>query len=228
MKRIIAALLMGRSAWQLALIAAVATSGGLWMIYGLRASTLRTLSPTLVLIFGTAGAALIVSFVRRDAEIRDPARGAAGWGRFVAGLVGLAAAIAFVTYSFGHMRREVIASCNASLLPETAAARRASLAAAEAKLRSPFALLPELYSGGKAAAECERSRRDLARLDAGKCPLYPPSDVRCACGEESYPYARCGSPTCLHGPQVARERFDCPGDPASDDLAAAFAPVYSD
>ncbi|MCA9661212.1 MAG: hypothetical protein KC486_22930 [Myxococcales bacterium] len=228
MKRVIAQLLMGRSAWQLVMIAAVAASVGLWMIYGLRASTLRTLSPTLILFFGTAGAALIVSFVRREAEIKDPERPAAGWGRFVAGIVGLAALIAFVTYSFGHYRREVVSSCNYSLLPETLSERRASLAEAEAKLRSPFALLPELYGGGKAAAECDRSRRDLARVDDGKCPLFPLKDMTCTCGQESFPYDRCDEPKCLHGPQVSRERFDCPGDPASDDLGAAFAPVYAD
>ncbi len=217
MKGLIARLLRDRSAWQLVLIAGLCTALALGIVYGVRSSTLRMMKLPLILLFGTAGAALIVAFVRRDAEIKDPARSAQGWGRFLAGIVGLAALIAFVTYSFGHYRREAISACNGALLPATKADREAALAEAERTLASPFAILPELWSGGKAAAQCERSRRDFARAEEGLCPRFAMTDVPCTCGEESYPYERCSDPTCLYG-DVSKERFDCPGDPISDDL----------
>ena len=216
-KGLIARLLRDRSAWQLVLIAGLSTALGLGIVYGVRSSTLRMMKLPLIVLFGIAGAGLLIAFVRRDAEIKDPSRPAQGWGRFLAGIAGLAALIAFVTYSFGHYRRQAISTCNGALLPTTKEARRAALAEAERTLASPFALLPELWSGGRAAAQCERSQRDFARAEQGLCPRYPMTDVPCTCGEESYPYERCSEPTCLYG-EVSKERFDCPGDPITDDL----------
>lgn len=217
MKGLIARLLRDRSAWQLVVIAGLCTALALGIAYGVRSSTLKMMKLPLIVLFGTGGAALIVAFVRRDAEIKDPARPAQGWGRFLGGIVGLAALIAFATYSFGHHHRKAISACNGALLPATKAAREAALAEAEQTLASPFAILPELWSGGKAAAQCERSRRDFARAEQGLCPRFAMTDVSCTCGEESYPYERCSDPTCLYG-DVSRERFDCPGDPITDDL----------
>lgn len=216
-KRLIASLLSARSAWQLVVLAGLSTALGLWIIYGVRSSTLRMMKMPLVLLFGIAGAGLIIAFVRRGAEIKDPDRPAQGWGHFLAGIVGLAGLLAFATYSLGHHGRKAISSCNGALLPETREARRAALAEADATLASPFAILPELWNGGKAAKECERSHRDFARAEQGLCSHYPMTDIPCACGEESYPYERCKNPTCLYG-DVSKERFDCPGDPITEDL----------
>ncbi|MCA9693660.1 MAG: hypothetical protein KC636_28960 [Myxococcales bacterium] len=209
MKRLIAELLRKRTAWQLVLIAAACTAAALYFQYSARPSTLRTFRVVLLLLYGTAGAGLIVGLVRRA---EDPqARGAAAWARFVGAVVGLAGLIAFVTYSFGHHRRDATASCNASVLPDTLEERRAALAEAEAMLASPFHLLPGLVDP-RAAAECERSRVDLARVDQGLCTRWPIVGRACQCGEERYPYARCEEPRCMYKPGLA-DRFDCVGDP---------------
>lgn len=216
MKRAIAELLRKRTAWQLVAIAAVCAIAGLTVIYSVYASTLRKIQPLLVMLFGIGGAALILAFVRHDADLRERVQVARGWLSFVAAILGLAGAIAFVTYSFGHYKTRMIARCNTARLPDRLAERRAALAQAEAALGSPFALLPGLLDD-KAARECEASRRDLERVDQGLCTKWPLVDHPCACGDERYPYARCPEPNCLyqHAPDKP-DRFDCPGDPILD------------
>lgn len=92
------------------------------------------------------------------------------------------------------------------------AERRAAQAEAEAeaRLRSPFAWLPGLLDG-RAAEECEISRRDLERVEAGLCTRWPLVDTSCVWGEERYPYARCAEPSCLYAPGMV-DKFDCVGD----------------
>ncbi|HRI07223.1 MAG TPA: hypothetical protein PKW35_05360 [Nannocystaceae bacterium] len=211
MKQVVAAFLRHRSAWQLLVIAAVAAVIGLGMIYGLYASTLRALKPALIVVFGTGGAALVMAFVRRAEDPRAREGGAKGWLRFVGAVLGAAGAIAFVTYSMGHHRRDMVAGCEAARLPTVLAEREAEMAEAEARLGSPFALLPALLSD-EAARACARSREDLARVERGLCTSWPLVGRECACGEERYPYARCPSPRCLYDPGMP-DRFDCPGDP---------------
>ncbi|MCB9703785.1 MAG: hypothetical protein H6711_17950 [Myxococcales bacterium] len=206
MKRLIAAFLRGRSAWQLLVIAVITTSAGLLMIYQLRSSTLRMLKIVLMLLFATAGAALIVGLVRRAEEVQAGRR----WLPYLGGILGSAAVIAFATYSLGHFRRDMIAGCNYARLPDTIEERRAEMAEAEARLRSPFAILPALTSDA-AARECEESRADLDRLDRGLCTHWPIKGVECVCGDERAPYARCPEPRCMHAPGVA-DRFYCVGD----------------
>lgn len=211
MKQVVAAFLRHRSAWQLVMIAAVSAAIGLAMIYGLYSSTLRALRPALIVVFGTGGAALVVAFVRRAEDPRAAEWGAKGWLRFVGAVLGIAGAIAFVTYSLGHHRREMVAGCEAARLSDSLAEREAAMVEAEAQLRSPFAILPALLSDDAARA-CSRSREDLARVVRGLCTSWPLAGRACACGEERYPYARCSSPRCLYDPGMP-DRFDCPGDP---------------
>lgn len=211
MKRLVAALLRDRSAWQLVVIALVCTCAALGMIYGLRSSTLRMLQAVLIVLFGLGGAALVLAFVRRAEDIGRGGAAAPGWPRFVAVVLGLAGLVAFATVSVGHHRRHMIAGCNASLLPDSLAAREAALAEAEAALRSPLALLPRLLDD-EAARECARSRADLARVQQGLCTRWTIRGLACSCGEERYPYARCEAPNCLYEPGETG-RFDCPGDP---------------
>jgi len=210
MKRLVAMLLRHRSAWQLVIIAVVCTGAALWMIYGLRSSTLRMLQAVLIVLFGFGGAALVLAFVRRGEDIARGGAAAPGWPRFVAVVLGLAGLVAFATYSLGHHRRDMVAGCSASLLPDSLEERRAALAAAEAALRSPFALLPRLL-GDAAVRACETSRADLARVEQGLCTRWPVPGLACSCGEEQYPYARCAAPLCLYEPGEPG-RFDCPGD----------------
>lgn len=208
MKRVVAEFLRRRSVWQLVVIAALCTSIGLSIIYNSYSSTLKRLGPVLVVLFGTAGAALILAVVRCGEDIE---RGVGpGWRRLMIVVLGLASAIAFVTYSFGHHVTRMHAGCNGSLLPETLPERRAALAEAQQRLRSPFALLPRLLDD-TAVRECERSQADLQRVEKGLCTNWPLLDVTCACGEERYPYARCPEPRCLYHPGKA-DRFDCVGD----------------
>jgi hypothetical protein len=215
MKRLVAFFLQNRSAWQLVAIAAVCTSAALWMIYGLYSSTLKMLQAVLIVLFGVAGAALVMAVVRRSEDIGRGGERPPTWGRFIVVVLGLAGLIAFVTYSFGHHRRTMIAGCNGSLLPETLAARKEALAGAEAALRSPFALLPRLVDD-EAGRECERSREDLARVEQGLCTRWVLTDLACKCGDEQYPYERCSEPRCLYEPGKP-DIFDCPGDPIRAD-----------
>lgn len=213
MKRLIADLLRHRSAWQLVAIAAVCTAAALLITYNVYASTLRQIQGLLILIYGVGGAALFFSFVRRDEEIKQ-AGGGKGWARFLGGILATAGLIAYATYSLGHYSRHMIAGCNAAKLPDSLPERQADMAAAEARLRSPFALLPRLYTD-MAARECEVSRRDLDRVDAGKCTRWPIAGLACACGDETFPYARCPAPNCLYAPGLP-DVFDCPGDPVRE------------
>lgn len=210
MRRAIAELLRGRSVWQLVAIAAACTCLGLYVVYNSYASTLRQSSGLLTVLFASGGAALLYACYRR-AEEAGRAGQAAGWGRFFGVVLALAGTIAFVTYSFGHHRRHMLAGCGASLLPKTHAEREAALERAEAALRSPFAWLPRLVSD-QAARTCARSRADLARVEQRLCTEWPLVDRPCRCGEERYPYARCEEPRCLYEPGLP-DRFDCPGDP---------------
>lgn len=214
MQRLLAELLRHRTAWQLVLIAALTSSAGILIVYNTYQSTRQRLGWLLVLLFATAGAALLMAVVRRAEEVAREGQALKLWLRLAFGVFGLAGAIAFVTYSFGHHRRDMVAGCNASLLPDTLPARQAALAAAEARLRSPFAWLPALRSD-EAARECARSRLDLARVDRGVCTRWPLVDRTCACGDERYPYARCPEPRCLYDEGVP-DRFDCPGDPVPE------------
>lgn len=211
MKRAAARLLRSRTTWQLVAIATVCTALALAILYGVRASTLRRLKSLLVLLFAGGGAALILACVRRGEEIQRHGQAARMWTRLLAVVLAIAGLLAFVTYSFGHHRRAMIAGCNASLLPPTTAARGEALGAAEAALRSPFALLPRLLDD-RAARECARSRADFERAAQGLCTRWPLVDSACACGDERYPYARCSEPRCLYDPGMP-DRFDCPGDP---------------
>lgn len=211
MQRLIAALLRRRAAWQLVAIAALCAAAALLIHYRAYASTLRTLKPALILLYGLGGAALVFAPIRRTEELKDRADAGRGWAVFVAGILAAAAALTFATYSFGHHARHMIAGCNAARLPDTLPERQAALAGAEAALRSPFAVLPQLLDDG-AARECEISRRDLERVDAGQCTRWPLVGHACACGDERYPYARCPAPNCLYAPGLP-DRFDCPGDP---------------
>jgi hypothetical protein len=215
MRRAIAAFLRHRGAWQLVAIAAGCTIVGLYVIYNSYSSTLRQISGLLTVLFAIGGAALILAIVRRDEQIKQAGGPAAAmWLRFVAAIVGLAAAIAYVTYSFGHFHRHMLAGCGSALLPERYEERKAALAEAEARLASPFALLPGLLSD-QAARKCAYSRADLARVDQGLCTDRTLVDRPCACGAERYPYARCDEPRCLYEPGLP-DRFDCPGDPAPE------------
>lgn len=211
MKRVLAELLRKRSAWQLVAIAALCSIVGLYIIYTSYSSTLRKLQSVLVLLFGIGGAALILALVRRAEDLKGVADAGRRWLVFLAAIVGLAGAVAFVTYSFGHHARDMVARCEAARLPETLAERQAALAGAEADLRSPFALLPGLLDD-EAARSCEESRLDLARVDQGLCTRWVLVGQACACGDERYPYARCPEPRCLYAAGLP-DRFDCPGDP---------------
>lgn len=214
MKRAIAEILRYRTAWQLVAIAAVCTSGALLFIYNTYSSTQRQFKWLLMLLFGIAGAALILAIVRRGEQIAQSGGAGRMWLRFVAVVLGTAGLIAFATYSLGHHRRTMISTCNGSLLPDRLDERRAALASAEASLNSPFALLPRLLDD-EAVRECERSRDDLARVEQGLCTRWTLLDQACICGEESYPYARCAEPNCLYAPGLP-DRFDCPGDMIPD------------
>lgn len=213
MRRAIAAFLRHRSAWQLVAIATATTCVGLYVVYNSYSSTLRQISALLTVLFAIGGAALILAFVRRDEQIKQTgAPAAAMWLRFAAAIVGIALAIAYVTYSLGHFHTKMLAGCGFALLPETYDERRAALAEAEARLASPFALLPGLLSD-QAARKCAYGRSDLARIEQGLCTDRALVDRPCACGAERYPYARCEQPRCLYEPGLP-DRFDCPGDPA--------------
>jgi hypothetical protein len=208
MKRGIAALLRYRSSWQLVWIAAITTGVALWMSYGLYQSTLRQLKPLLIILFGTAGAALILAFVRRGEEITEGR--ARGFSPLVAGIVGLAAALAFVTYSVGVDMHRSQGRCNGARLPETLSERRAALEAAEANLRSPFALLHQRVNGA-ATRDCAEARADFDRLAQGLCTEWPLVDQSCRCGDETFPYARCAEPRCLTQ-EGWPDLFYCVGD----------------
>lgn len=215
MKRLVAILLRNRGAWQLVAIAAACTCAALWMIYGLYSSTLKILRPLLIVLFGLAGAALVLALVRRAEDIGRGGESPPTWWRFIAVILAVAGLIAFGTVSLGHHRRSMVAGCNASLLPETLAERKEALARAEAALWSPFALLPRLIDD-EAVRECERSRADLARVEQGLCTRWVIPGRACECGDESYPYARCEAPRCLYEPGKP-DIFDCPGDPIAAD-----------
>ena len=210
MKRL-AALLRHRASWQLVLIAALCVGLALLIGYRAYASTLRQLRPVLMLLYGVGGAALVLAPVRRAEELRGKAGAARGWAALALWIVGAGGLLAFLTYSFGHHATHMVAGFNAARLPDTLPERQAALAAAEAELRSPFALLPALLDDA-AARECDESRRDLARVDDGKCTRWPIDGLACACGDERFPYPRCPRPNCLYAPGKP-DRFDCPGDP---------------
>lgn len=210
MKRMIAAFLRHRSAWQLVAIAVVSTSVALWMSHSLYQSTLRMLRPVLIVLWALAGLSLVLALVRRGEDIKNGGDRPPTWWRFLAAILGLAGLITFVTISLAYHGRHMISSCNASLLANTLAEREADLAAAEASLRSPFALLPRLLDDS-AVRECERSRKDLDRVAQGLCTHWTIAGLACRCGAEQYPYARCAKPNCLY--EGGTERFDCPGDP---------------
>lgn len=214
MKRVVAEFLRDRTTWQLVAIAAVFTILGLLIIDNTYSSTRRTLAPLLTVIFGTAGAALFMAAYKRGLEARQGGPAGRLWASFVAAVLAIAGSIAFTTYSFGHFKTRMIAGCNGSVLPETLAERRAALAEAEARLRSPFALLPRLASD-EAVRECQRSRADLERVDRGLCTRWVLTDVTCTCGEESYPYARCAEPNCWYAPGKP-DFFECVGDDIPD------------
>lgn len=211
MKQAIATLLRHRSAWQLVTIAAVGVSVALLIAYGAKPSTRTMLKPLSIGLFGTAGAALILAVVRRGEEIAARGDALRGWSTLLAGVLGLSGLIAYVTYGFGHFNTRMRGSCNGSLLADTAAEREADLVAAEAQINSPFGWLPRLVDD-KAGRECARSREDFSRSSQGLCTRFPLVDRPCACGEESYPYARCKEPTCMTAPGLP-DKFDCPGDP---------------
>lgn len=212
MKRVVAELLRHRTPWQLVAIATVCTSLALWIIYTSYSSTLKQISAVLVLIFGIGGAALFMAIFRRAEDIEKKGAAAPRLTPFLVAILGLAGLIAFVTYSFGHHRRDMVAGCSAArFLGKTLPERQADQARAEANLRSPFAWLPALLSDA-GARECERGRLDLARVEQGLCTDAPLEDRSCACGPETYPYARCKEPRCLYQPGLP-DRFDCPGDP---------------
>lgn len=213
MKRLIAGFLRHRSAWQLVLIAALGTSAALLITYNVYSSTLRQIQGLLMLLYGVAGAALILAFVRRDEEIKQSG-GTRRWSILLLGIVALAGLIAFTTYSLGHYGRDMIAAYNAAKLPDTLAERQAAMDRAEAGLRSPFALLPRLFDD-MAARECAVSRRDLDRVDRGQCARWPIAGLACTCGAETYPYSRCPTPNCLYAPGLP-DLFDCPGDPVRE------------
>lgn len=215
MQRLVAALLRKRSAWQLVVIATVSTSIALWLIYSMARTTLRMMQPLLIVLFGLAGAALILALVRRSEDIGRAGDRPLTWWRFLAGIAGLAGLVAFTTYSLGHHRRHMVSGCNASLLPDTLDGRKQALAQAEAALYSPFALLPRLIDDA-AGRECARSREDLDRAAQGLCTYWAIPGVACRCGDESYPYARCEAPNCLYKAGKP-DRFDCPGDPIPPD-----------
>ncbi len=219
MQRLVAAFLRNRSAWQLIAIAAVSTSIALWMSYGLYQTTLRIVRPLLIVLFGLAGAALILALVRRSEDIGKGGESPPTWWRFLLGIAGVAGLIAYVTTSFAYHRRAMISGCNASLLPDTLAERKQALETAEAALWSPFALLPRLVDdeGGR---ECARSRADLDRAAQGLCTYWTIPGLACRCGEELYPYARCSEPFCLYVPGEP-DRFDCPGDPIAPTAAVS-------
>jgi len=210
MKRAVAEVLRQRTTWQLVAIAAVCTVAGLALTYNVYASTRRTISPLLTVIFGCGGAALFMALVRRGEEVARGGPALRLWGSLLGVVALLAGLIAYVTYSFGHFKTPMIAGCNAAMLPDTLPARQGALAEAEARLRSPFAWLPGLFDDA-AARECERSRVDLARVERGLCTRWPLVDRGCVCGEERYPYGRCGEPNCLYAPGLP-DRFDCVGD----------------
>lgn len=215
MKRAVAELLRHRTPWQLLIIAAVCTILALWIIYTSYGSTLKQLKGLLVLLFGIGGAALFMAIFRRAENIEKQGAAAPRMMPFLAGIVGLAGLIAFVTYSFGHHRRDMVAGCNAVIfMPDTLPGRQEALARAQATLRSPFAWLPALLDD-EAARECERIRLDLARVEQGLCTENPLVDRDCICGAERYPYARCKQPRCLYQPGLP-DRFDCPGDPITE------------
>ncbi|HEY0132758.1 MAG TPA: hypothetical protein VGB85_01725 [Nannocystis sp.] len=211
MKQVVAGVLRGRSVWQLVAIAAVCTSLALYIIYSSYSSTLRQLKPVLIVLFGIAATALILAVLRCSEDIERHGGAGKRWRRLVLAVFGLAAAISFVTYSFGHYETDMHAACNGSLLPDTLPARRAELAEAEQRLRSPFALLPLLLDD-EAERECARSRADLARVEQGLCTNWPMLDVSCACGEERFPYTRCKEPRCLYTAGKP-DRFYCVADP---------------
>ncbi|MEZ4449109.1 MAG: hypothetical protein R3B09_06485 [Nannocystaceae bacterium] len=208
MKREIAALLRHRSSWQLIGIATVGVVVALAIVFSSYQSTLRTLKPVLIALFGGAGAALLLAFVRRSEEIA--AGTARGWGRMLAAILAIAATTTFVTYSLVVHERESTSSCNAAILADTLAEREADLAAAEARLRGPFALFHQRIND-RATRECERTREDLERLKSGLCTRWPLKDQTCRCGEETFPYARCEEPRCLHEPGWP-DLFYCVGD----------------
>ncbi len=210
MKRFIAAILRHRTVWQLVVIAALSTSVALWILYGSYASTVRQLRPLWLLLFAITGTALVLAGVRCAEDIARSGGAGKKVRRLVLAVLGLAAAIFFVTYSFGHHKTRMMAACNASLLPDTLGARREALAAAQAGLRSPFAALPRLFDDA-AGRECARSEADLARVEQGLCTKWTLRDQACTCGEERYPGARCEEPRCLYDPGKP-DRFDCPGD----------------
>lgn len=210
MKRLIAAFLRHRSAWQLVAISVVSTSIALWMSHSLYQTTLRMLRPVLIVLWALAVLALVLALVRRAEDIKSGGDRPPTWWRFLAAILGLAGLVTFVTISLAYHRGRMISSCNASLLADTLAEREADLAAAEASLRSPFALLPRLFDD-RAVRECERSRKDLDRAAQGLCTHWMIAGLACRCGAEQFPYARCAAPNCLY--DHGTERFDCPGDP---------------
>lgn len=208
MKRGIAALLRYRTSWQLVAIATVTSAIGLAILFTSYQSTLRQLKPVLIALFGIGGAALILAFVRRSEEIA--AGTARGWGRLLAGIAGVVALTSFVTYSLAIDEREATSSCNAAMLPETRGEREAALVAAEAGLRTPFALFHQRFRD-RATRECQRTRADFDRLKEGLCTHWPLKDQSCRCGEETFPYARCEEPRCLYEPGWP-DLFYCVGD----------------
>lgn len=210
MKRLVAAFLRNRSAWQLVAIATLSASVALWMIFALYQTTLRTLKPLLIVLWSVAVVALVLALVRRAEDIKRGGDRPPTWWRFLAVILGLAGLVTFVTISLAYHRRAMISGCNASLLPDTLAERQEDLARAEAALRSPFALLPRIIDDS-AVRECERSRKDLERAAQGLCTRWPIAGLACRCGDEQFPYARCAEPNCLY--DGGTERFDCPGDP---------------
>lgn len=214
MRQAVAAFLKNRTTWQLVAIAAVMTIAGLLLAYNVYSSTRRALAPTLTVIWGTGGAALFMAAYRRGLEVERGGPGLRLWSTFVAVVLLLGGGIAYLTYSFGHFKTDMIAGCNGSLLPETLAERRAALEEAEARLRSPFAW-PVRAIDGEAVKECARSRADLGRLDRGLCTRWPLMDQSCTCGAESFPYARCKEPNCWYAPGKP-DFFECVGDDIPD------------
>lgn len=210
MKQLMATFLRGRTTWQLVAIAAVLVSLALFMSLWPYQSTVRALKPALIVLYGTGVAALILALVRRGEDVQKGGPALRMWLTLLAGILGIAGAIGFATYSLAYFGDRLQGTCNGALLPDTYAEREAALAAAEAKLASPRALLTRLVDGA-VNRDCANARRDFERTEQGLCTEFMLVDRPCKCGEENYPYARCKEPTCMSAPGLP-DRFDCVGD----------------